>query len=133
MKKAEMLQAKVIGVKGESALVEFVQGGNLKRVYLPKSEADKCEIWGGDEKNKVLPPVTLIPVELADMAIAVINPFEGFAPKVITAEEFTEALHAYGIWTVDDAVRNQQVIYGVLNLLYQAEYVKLIQKITEVK
>lgn len=93
-----MQKVRIIHQEGESALVEWHDGQQLQRTYVPANEID--------ELGRVKAPEKGIPH--GDDLLALI--------KVrVTPERVVERLHQSGIWTIDDLLANPNLVTGAIN------------------
>lgn len=86
-KKAKPVPVKVVGTKGDSALVEW----DLKRGYVPASSV----------KDGAVSPVTL------KKAVPYGVPWDDLS------EGLAKRFHDAGLWTVDDLVRNARLSWEI--------------------
>ena len=85
-KKPEPVPVRIVGEKGESALVEWVQDGSYKRAYVPAKSV----------KEGAVSPITLgkgIPYGL---------PWEDFIEITATPESVANELRRRGVWYLED-------------------------------
>jgi hypothetical protein len=106
----------LITKNGTVGLVEVLRGGKLERCFLPAGML-------GDE--------TLTDDQI-DTGIQYGLPFAEFV-KVSNdlPARLETALHAAGIWTVEDLSKQAQLVVNTLQAAYQIELSKLIKAATE--
>jgi hypothetical protein len=102
-KKQVKIHARVVHSKGQTDLVEWVENGEAKRGYIPKTET-----WEGEIDKDILDAATPYGI-----------PFEKYLeiPKV-TAGDIIRSLHNNGIWTSEDLIKHQREALGAIQAVY---------------
>lgn len=111
-RKAKKIAVTVIRSKGFTALIEWVEKTRLKRGYLPASMIDADNMVSDD----VLEAATSYGVPWGD----VLN-------LQATPEKLEQALHAHGIWTLEDLVTKPNAAIGALQSVYRVDLAALLQ------
>ena len=86
VKKEKSLDVRTLRTKGGSALVEYVERGFYRRVYIPFEEI---------ENGKVKPSIL-------EAGIVYGEPWEDFMEVIATPEAMANELRRRGVWTVED-------------------------------
>jgi len=103
--KPELLDVRVVGIQGESALVEL---GGLKRVYVPARAVKDGQVSETAFKRGVPYGVPWEKVKLE-----------------ATAEDLADNLRRVGIWTADDLRKRQAAALGALQATYKIDLASL--------
>ena len=111
-RKTRKVAVTVIHSKGNTALIEWVEKTKLKRGYLPASliEADNMV---SDEALEAATPYGV--------------PWESVITLYATPEKLEQALHAHGIWTLNDLVTKPNAAIGALQSVYRVDLAALLQ------
>lgn len=101
-RKAKALTVRVVASKGQSVLVEWPAGNDLKRAFVPADQVqdDKAEA----ETLEAGIPYGVPWAELVDMSAA-------------TPANFQAEMHRHGIWTVADLEAQPKVIRRVTDII----------------
>jgi hypothetical protein len=87
----------VVKQKEQSSLVQFVTDEVLTRKYVPTKE-----IVNG-----------FVPDEVLEQAIPYGYPFEEIT-LIFNNQKFVNEMHNVGVWTAEDALKNQQKVWAAL-------------------
>ena len=96
------IDVEVVSVKDKTSLVKYLDGDNLRKVYVPTSKLSK---------GKVEEPVLKkgVPYGL---------PWDKIELPEITGEQLADELHKRNIWTAEEFRRNPEGIRAAVNHLY---------------
>jgi hypothetical protein len=101
-RKARAVTVRVVTQKGKSALVEWAEGGDLRRAFVPadRVEGDRVDA----ETLEASIPYGVPWAELVDLSAA-------------TPENFQAEMHRHGVWTVADLESKPKVIRRVTDII----------------
>ena len=105
-----LIPVTIIEHRGDSVLVEWLEGDRLKRAVIPAAKA----------ADGVTDPETL------DFGIPHGLPWEEMIELHATPALIAEELRKRGIWTIDDMHRDQSAIFGALQAVYGLDLAALI-------
>jgi hypothetical protein len=112
-----MIEVKIISQRGQSALVEYTEGGNLKRATIPTADI---------VDNKVSP-------HKLHLGISYGVEWAKYVTLQATPEQLQENLRWAGIWTKEDALNNADKVLGCIQATYQLDLGTLLRIAKEVK
>jgi hypothetical protein len=96
------IAVEVLKVKGKTTLVKYLDGDNLRKVYVPTSKLSKGQVEESVLKKGV--PFGL--------------PWDKIELPEITGEQLADELHKRNIWTAEEFRRNPQGVRAAVNSLY---------------
>ena len=103
-KRVKKITVSVIRIQGESALVEWVVDGIIRRAYIPR---DSISI---DKK---------VEEDILSEGAPYGASWEKVKIPEITADELAQALRRSGIWTVDDLRKNPNLALSAIQSIYR--------------
>lgn len=114
-KKPKQVKVRVIRRRGESALVEWLDG---------------------DQQNRVMIPVTavvdgLVADDVLSAGVPYGVPWAELVQLTATAEKIQAELYRVGVWTVDDLRRNPQLALGAVQRIYGVDLSALMRAAKE--
>lgn len=110
------MNVKIISKRGQSALVEYIEGGELKRATVP----------AGD----------IVDGEISSYKLRMGIPYGVEWSKYITLQatpkQLQDNLRRAGIWTKEDALTNAGAVLGAIQATYQIDLGTLLRIVKEV-
>jgi hypothetical protein len=97
----------IIAKEGESALVQWNDGGALKRGYVPAGEVSADGKCPADVLSASIPHGALWEEILEEI----------LRTRPLTADAFATSLRAHGIWTAEDVERNPRGAQRAINAI----------------
>lgn len=110
-----LVKVKVIRRRGESALVEWLDGEQQKRATIPVTAVV-------DE---------FVAVALLEAGVPYGLPWAELVQPEATPEAIQAALYRVGVWTVDDLRQNPQLALGALQRVYGVDLSALMRAAKE--
>lgn len=112
------MNVKVVSKRGQSALVEYLDNGRLKRATIPASDIS-------DEGTVVAYKLRMgVPYGLEWSKLVKLQ---------ATAEDLEQNLRNRGIWTGQDALTNVQAVLGAIQATYKIDLGTLLNIAKEAK
>jgi len=111
------MNVKIISRRGQSALVEYTEGGKLKRATIPAGDIQEGQV-SAYRLHLGIP----YGVEWAK-----------YITLQATPEQLQENLRQAGVWTKEDALTNAAKVLGVIQATYQLDLGTLLSIAKEVK
>ena len=112
-----MIDVKVINSRGQSALVEYIENGRLKRKTVPVKDVIDNQV------NKYN----------LNLGISYGIEWSKLVKLNATPEQLEQNLRNAGIWTKEDALNNAQIVQGVLQKTYGIDYAAILRIAKEAK
>jgi len=112
-----MITIKVISQRGQSALVEYIKDGVLKRVTIPTKD-----IVDGQISNYKL-----------KLGIPYGIEWSKYIRLDATPQDLEQNLRRAGIWTKEDALQNAQRVLGAIQATYQVDLGAIMRIAKEAK
>jgi hypothetical protein len=112
-----MIEVKIISQRGQSALVEYIEGGKLKRATIQVGDIREGQ-------------VSLYKLHLG---ISYGVEWAKYITLQATPEQLQENLRRAGVWTKEDALTNAAKVLGVIQATYQLDLGTLLRIAKEVK
>lgn len=110
MPKVLVMPIRVIARISDTCLVEWIEGGSVKRGLVPLELGDK---------------ETLTKAEI-EAAVPYGVPWEELVKPQATAEALAKHLRNSGIFTYEDAVRNTSIVLGAIQATYQVDLATIL-------
>lgn len=107
-----MVKVEVIRKKGQAALVQWVEGGSVRRGSIP------LDALQGD----------MVDQKMLQMAIPAGFPWASIIELSVTPQIIEENLHRVGIWDLDDLLKNPQAAVGALQAAYKVDVAHLTKQ-----
>ena len=111
------IEVKVIKVDGKTSLVQYMDDGNCRRVYIPSAKVSDDKV---DERSLAKG----VPYGL---------PWEKVTLPKITGEDFAEEQHRHGIWTAEDCRSDIKGKRAAIIQLYSPLFLALTEFLHEEK
>jgi len=111
--KPKPITVKVVGIKGESALVEWIDEGKYKRAFVPK----------GKIKDSAVDPAVLAKGIVYGLS------WEDFVEIETSPEKIANELRRHGIWRLEDM--NMQVLQKASIAINLGDFLNKAQKETK--
>lgn len=105
------LEVTVVERRGESALVEWQEGGRVHRAVIPAGDVEEGRV----EREQL------------ELGIPHGLPWETILTLSATPAALADALRRAGIWTLADLERNPRAAYGALQAVYGLDLAALIR------
>lgn len=110
-----MMPVKLLARREQSALVQWLDRGEINRGYVPASSIEDDMVNTTD----------------LELAIPYGLPWAGLITLNATPEKLAHELRRVGIWTYDDLVKNGQGAIGAIQRVYGIDYGRLKQAALE--